>query len=204
MVFQCSGWMAGRHAEPVRDLGRDLDVETVPGAGLHVVPRLRLVLRVGRDAELPEEQTSASASPVVVSAEAHTPVPLPPDGAAADVEVSLEHAAPIMARTARPARATRGRNLIMRSLLRGPAEMRARMLGRTIGPCRRPGNAIDPRGPSTACTLARPGRDGGTGRRAGLKIPCPKGRAGSTPAPGTRQIPHPRASSAARATTRSS
>ena len=91
---------------------------------------------------VPLEQTSASASPVVVSAEAHTPVPLPPDGAAADVvEVSLEHAAPIMARTARPARATRGRNLIMRSLLRGPAEMRARTLGRTIGPRRRPGNA---------------------------------------------------------------
>src|SRR3954464_11329541 len=33
------------------------------------------------------------------------------------------------------------------------------------------------------------GRDGGTGRRAGLKIPCPKGREGSTPSPGTLSPP---------------
>src|SRR5437660_642196 len=38
---------------------------------------------------------------------------------------------------------------------------------------------------TTACTLSAPGRDGGTGRRAGLKIPWASARAGSTPAPGT-------------------
>ena len=35
------------------------------------------------------------------------------------------------------------------------------------------------------CTLSMPGRDGGIGRRAGLKIPWASARAGSTPAPGT-------------------
>ena len=40
---------------------------------------------------------------------------------------------------------------------------------------------------STACTRRydrRPSRSGGTGRRAGLKIPCPSGRVGSTPTSG--------------------
>ena len=41
----------GRDAEAARDLVGDVDVEPVPLLGLHVVPRLRLVLRVGRDAE---------------------------------------------------------------------------------------------------------------------------------------------------------
>ena len=37
----------------------------------------------------------------------------------------------------------------------------------------------------------RPGRrrSGGTGRRAGLKIPCPQGREGSTPSSGTTPFP---------------
>jgi hypothetical protein len=35
---------------------------------------------------------------------------------------------------------------------------------------------------------ANPCRSGGTGRRAGLKIPCPQGREGSTPSSGTRAI----------------
>ena len=43
---------------------------------------------------------------------------------------------------------------------------------------------------TTACTLSAPGRDGGTGRRAGLKIPWASARAGSTPAPGTRNYLH--------------
>src|SRR5512142_1574717 len=36
----------------------------------------------------------------------------------------------------------------------------------------------------------RPGqrRSGGTGRRAGLKIPCPQGREGSSPSSGTKAI----------------
>src|SRR5580658_10523129 len=33
-----------------------------------------------------------------------------------------------------------------------------------------------------------PGRDGGTGRRSGLKIRRPQGRGGSTPPPGTIKI----------------
>src|SRR4030065_348020 len=32
-------------------------------------------------------------------------------------------------------------------------------------------------------------RSGGTGRRAGLKIPCPQGREGSTPSSGTTPLP---------------
>ena len=43
---------------------------------------------------------------------------------------------------------------------------------------------------TTACTLSAPGRDGGTGRRAGLKIPWASARAGSTPAPGTKNYLH--------------
>ena len=34
-------------------------------------------------------------------------------------------------------------------------------------------------------TIDIPGRDGGIGRRAGLKIRCPQGRMGSSPIPGT-------------------
>ncbi len=45
--------------------------------------------------------------------------------------------------------------------------------------------------PSARATKIGPG--GGTGRHKGLKIPCPQGRAGSSPAPGTTNsnpIPH--------------
>ena len=35
----------------------------------------------------------------------------------------------------------------------------------------------------------RLGRSGGTGRRAGLKIPCPSGRVGSTPTSGMEHKP---------------
>ena len=38
-----------------------------------------------------------------------------------------------------------------------------------------------PAGPTKKCPL------GGIGRRQGLKIPCPYGRAGSSPAGGTKQ-----------------
>ena len=41
------------------------------------------------------------------------------------------------------------------------------------------------RGRRPAAGYDEPGRSGGTGRRAGLKIRCPSGRAGSTPAFGT-------------------
>ena len=41
-----------------------------------------------------------------------------------------------------------------------------------------------------------PGRSGGTGRRAGLKIPCPSGRVGSIPTSGIERKPCARAESA--------
>src|SRR5262249_3404567 len=51
---------------------------------------------------------------------------------------------------------------------------------------RRPGRT--PLSASIAVTVIRARRGGGIGRRWGLKIPWPQGRAGSPPAPGTSSL----------------
>src|SRR5262245_1385548 len=131
---------------------------------------------------LPLEQTFASASVPDVSIEAHSPLEAPPVPCA-DVVLLLAHAAPIIARTASPARTRVRAFRIDPSFTRSAVQTLVRA---DSTPAVRPGQ----RGrraawPSLARTLWAAGRDGGTGRRAGLKIPCPQGREGSTPSPGT-------------------
>src|SRR4029079_9163684 len=115
----------------------------------------------------------ASASSALVPTEAHKPPPVPVSLLPADEVVSLAHATPIIAKTATTASAARVRRFRMDpSFSQGPPSAAPRT-ARTIGPLLDPSNAARvaafPRHP--ACTLWAAGRDGGTGRRAGLKIP---------------------------------